>query len=148
MKNNEKSYLQEGTRLFRSIFAFGFHDTKITKFEIVNEYIKISFGEGIYNLDKRGREKDLTKPIAMFIKIDNTFSLNLMYCFDITSVSSRKMKYFNEEPLFTKNALNGAIVYDLFYSTFSSMIMIHAKYKLRQFYITILDCMEVWFEYI
>lgn len=59
--------------LFEKIFKYGYHDTSISNIKLEKNKIILEFKNGIYTLDDRGKEVELTKSLSMIISLDLKF---------------------------------------------------------------------------
>ena len=55
--------------IFKELFKYGFHDTEITNIFIDRFEVKINFDNGLYILDKNGKETILSDPISLVLNI-------------------------------------------------------------------------------
>lgn len=77
--------------IFEQLFRYGFHDTKISSVDGDGLEIKLSFNNGIYLLNEKGKEVNLSNPIQIILKIDSYFD-SFEETFEIKEYG-KKVKY-------------------------------------------------------
>lgn len=127
-----------------SIFNYGYHDSTISRIEIINDYIYMHFYDGLYLIDEKCFEKEKSGPMVLKIKLNNTVVEDVSFLISIVSYN-RKKKYidlnaFNNDAL--KNNVNISNVY---YSVLNSELLIVAASYKRDYYITLEECVDIEF---
>ena len=135
------------TELIDTLFSYGFHDTTLSSVKVSEHQVKLYFNKGLYSLDRKGREKELTKPITLVVNIDGNFTASesieiQRYCHK-TFRKGMKRLFIDE---IKETELMNLGVNDIYYSRFNNTILIEAGRDYYQHYIAISNCAELKFE--
>lgn len=128
--------------IFEKLLQYGFHDTYITAIEIGTFEIRLEFKEGIYLLDESVRERNLSKPLQIILKINSTFIDTPKDVFEIREYV-KKLKYLEYsifENYFEKDKFG---ILMLYYSNFNNSILIEGGICNKQIMFSIEDIEEV-----
>ena len=121
--------------IFIKLSNYGFHDTKITSISCSDLEVKIKFDDGIYFLDKNGKEANLSNPVELILKINSSFDSSLN-SFEIREYG-RKMKYIELsqfQKYLVKNPFNIAMDY---HSDFNNSILFDGGFPNKQIFLSI-----------
>ena len=134
-------------KLIDTLFSYGFHDTTLSSVKVSEHQVKLYFDKGLYSLDRKGREKELTKSIVLVIDIDDSFTASesveiQRYCHK-TFRKGMKRLFIDE---IEETELMNLGVNDVYYSRFNNAILIEAGRDYYQHYITISNCSKLKFD--
>lgn len=128
--------------IFEKLLQYGFHDTYITAIEIGTFEIRLEFKERIYLLDESGRERNLSKPLQIILKINSTFIDTPKDVFEIREYvkNLKYLEYSIFEKYFEKDKFG---ILMLYYSNFNNSILIEGGICNKQIMFSIEDIEEV-----
>ena len=107
--------------IFDQLFQYGFHDTELSSICGKNLEISLYFQNGLYLLDKTGKETILSKPIRIILKLDTYFD-SFEEAIEIREYG-KKLKHLNYatiQNLLSKENFGISIAY---FSYFNNCIM-------------------------
>ena len=107
--------------IFEQLFQYGFHDTELSSICGENLEISLNFQNGLYLLDKTGKETVLSGPMRIILKL-NTWFDSFEEAMEIREYG-KKMKYLNYSTIknhLSKETLGISMAY---FSIFNNCIM-------------------------
>ena len=137
------------SKLFDTLFSYGFHDTTISNIKVCEHQVKVHFDKGLYSLDKNGKETELTKPITLVIDIDKEHGLVASQTIAIQRYSNKRfhkgLKRLDIEEIKDSELMN-LVVGNVYYSGFDNAVLIEAFGNGYSYSINISECVGFKFE--
>lgn len=141
-KSITKIEVNRMNNIFEKLLQYGFHDTDITAIEIGTFEIRLEFKKGIYLLDESGRERNLSKPLQIILKINSTFIDTPQDVVEIREYV-KKMKYLEYSTFVKYFEKDKFGILMLYYSNFNNSILIEGGICNKQIMFSIEDIEEV-----
>ena len=125
------------------LFEFGFHDAEISDINCIESSVYLSFHKGLYILDNKGKEIELSDPITMRIDIDKRYMFGSIYnLIEIIEFSNQER---DVDFLSFKKRINDSSfeIHMAYYSRFNNTILFDGSIKDRHIMLTIETCIDV-----
>ena len=137
------------SKLFDTLFSYGFHDTTISNIKVCEHQVKVYFNKGLYSLGKNGNETELTKPIVLVIDIDKNHGLVASQTVTVLRYSNKRfhkgLKRLDVEEI-KESELANLFIGNVYYSDFNNTVLFEAFGNGCSYYINISECVGFKFE--
>lgn len=133
--------------LVGQLFQYGLHDTEVTEILINDNKIKFVFFNGVYYLDRTGREVSLTPKCIFCITVNTLYGSNSIDCVEIQVITSQKLCFleFDDLTRYLKN--DSLIIQNIYYSRFNDSVLIDCSIGRKQIIIRIENCIDFNFTF-
>ena len=118
---------------------YGLHDTQLTKIRVVDDWIDLEFGKGIYNLDSKNKEIDLTNGCHIFIQIRDP---DIEKCVEIVEIDKGRLHPIGLAELQQMMVRSAFEVEFDFYSNFNNAMMLIGYIASRKVVFTIYESID------
>lgn len=133
--------------LVEQLFKYGLHDTEVTEILISDNKIKFVFFNGVYYLDRVGREVSLTPKCIFCITVNMLYGSTSTDYVDIQVINSKKLCFLELDDLMRCLKSDPLIIQNIYYSRFNDSVLIDCSIGKKQIIIRIENCVDFNFTF-